>query len=84
MYWDVIDVKVEGKLLLGVRFADSTSGRVRFSPTHLTGVFTALQDPNFFSKVHIEAGAVTWPDEIDLAPDAMYHEIKKHGEWYLQ
>ncbi len=84
MYWDVIDVKVEGKLLLKVRFADGTTGRVRFSPKHLTGVFTALEDPDFFSKVFIEAGTVAWPDEIDLAPDAMYREIKKHGEWYLE
>jgi len=26
-------------------------------------------------------GFVSWPDEIDLAPDAMYDEIKQHGEW---
>jgi len=84
MYWDVIDVKVEGNLLLNVRFADGTSGRVRFAPQHLTGIFEPLQDPLFFSRVHIDGGVVVWPNEIDLAPDAMYREIKKHGEWVLQ
>ncbi len=83
MYWDVVDVKVEGNLLLNVRFADGTTGHVRFTLQHLTGVFKPLQDPEFFSKVHIESGAVVWPNEIDLAPDAMYQEIKKHGEWVL-
>jgi hypothetical protein len=28
-------------------------------------------------------GAVTWPGEIDLAPDAMYAEIKRGGHWIL-
>jgi len=27
---------------------------------------------------------VTWPGEIDLAPDAMYREIKKAGKWVLR
>jgi len=28
-------------------------------------------------------GAVTWPGEIDLAPDAMYAEITATGAWTL-
>ncbi len=28
-----------------------------------------------FRQVFIDDGAVTWPGEIDLAPDAMYAEI---------
>ena len=31
----------------------------------------------------VEHGAVTWPGELDLAPDAMYREIKKNGFWKL-
>jgi hypothetical protein len=27
------------------------------------------------------SGAVMWPGEIDLAPDAMYDEIRKEGRW---
>jgi hypothetical protein len=26
---------------------------------------------------------LAWPGNIDLAPDAMYEAIKKHGEWVL-
>ncbi|RPI04004.1 MAG: DUF2442 domain-containing protein, partial [Zetaproteobacteria bacterium] len=36
-----------------------------------------------FSQVFVAHGAVTWPGEIDLAPDAMYAEIKKLGRWVL-
>lgn len=84
MYWDVIEVKVSDNLILHVRFADGTTGKVRFMPQHLTGVFKPLNDSHFFSKVFIDNGVVTWPNKIDLAPDAMYQEIKKHGEWILK
>jgi hypothetical protein len=44
-------------------------------------VLEALRDPTLFARVRVEAGAVTWPGEIDLAPDAMYDEIRAHGTW---
>jgi len=83
MYWDIVEVKLESHLVLSVRFSDGTCGKVRFLPTRLRGVFTPLKNPDFFKKVFIADGVVTWPGEIDLAPDAMYDEIKKHGEWIL-
>jgi hypothetical protein len=83
MYWDVVEIKIESYLVLFVRFSDGTCGKLRFLPTHLTGVFLPLKEPAFFEKVFIDEGVVSWPGEIDLAPDAMYHEIKKHSEWIL-
>jgi hypothetical protein len=26
---------------------------------------------------------VSWPGELDLAPDAMHAAIREHGEWRL-
>lgn len=46
-------------------------------------VFAQLADPALFAQVFVEHGAVTWPGEIDLAPDAMHTEIKKTGKWVL-
>jgi hypothetical protein len=83
MYWDVIDVKPENYLTLSVRFVDGVAGKVRFLPGHLTGVFAPLKQADFFKKVFINDGVVTWPGEIDLAPDAMHDEIKRNGEWIL-
>lgn len=48
------------------------------------GVFAQLQDVELFKQVFIEHGAVTWPGELDLAPDAMHDEIQKHGQWTLK
>ncbi|MDA8059459.1 MAG: DUF2442 domain-containing protein [Nitrospiraceae bacterium] len=84
MEWDVVEVHAEPPLALKVRFADGTQGQVRFEPSHLTGVFAALKDPLMFIQVHIDHGALTWPGDVDLAPDAMYDAIKAHGEWVLQ
>ena len=83
MYWDVVSVKPVAPLALSVQFADGLAGQVRFMPSHLTGVFGALNDPKVFAQVQLESGAVTWPGDLDLAPDAMYQAIKAQGEWVL-
>lgn len=81
--WEVAEVSATGPLTLTVTFVDGTTGIVRFKPTHLYGIFAPLADPAFFEKVHVADGAVAWPGDIDLAPDAMYDEIKASGEWVL-
>jgi len=83
MYWDVIKVAPESDLSLSVSFKDGTTGIVVFEKTHLTGVFSLLRDPAYFRQVSLDNGVVVWPDDIDLAPDAMYREIKRCGEWVL-
>ena len=71
-------------LRLVVEFSDKVKGEVLFKETHLYGVFNALKDPSFFNQVHCQNGYVEWPGEIDLAPDAMYHQILKNGVWVLE
>ncbi len=84
MHWDVVEVRLAGHLALEVRFADGLEGRVRIDPSFLRGVFTALKDPAFFDQVLLGDGFVTWPGELDLAPDAMHAGIKKNGEWLVR
>ncbi|MDH5642482.1 MAG: DUF2442 domain-containing protein [Nitrospira sp.] len=83
MYWDVVEVKQIEALGLFVRFMDGLTGEVRFKPEHLNGVFEPLKDPAYFKQVYVDHGAVAWPGQIDLAPDAMYQEIKAKGVWVL-
>ena len=83
MYWNVIDVKTLLPLSMQVTFADGISGKVHLEPSYLKGVFQALKDPDVFRQAYIEHGAVTWPGNLDLAPDAMYEAIKINGEWIL-
>ena len=83
MYWDVIEAIPKDYLILSVKFTDGLCGQVKFAPSHLQGVFAPLKNPDFFNRVFINDGVVTWPGELDLAPDAMYDEIKQNGQWIL-
>jgi hypothetical protein len=43
------------------------------------GVFATLRNPYVFDQAYLQWGALTWPGELDLAPDAMYDAIKESG-----
>jgi hypothetical protein len=82
--WSVIDVRVLPGYRLFVRFADSSQGEVDVSRLIFgenAGVFVQLRDPDAFARVHIQHGAVCWPGDLDLAPDAMYDAIQVDGTW---
>ena len=77
MYWDVVEVKPEQGYRLFVRFQDGLNGYVSLHKEELTGVLAPLNDPDFFEQVFIDNGAIAWPGEIDLAPDAMHAEVAR-------
>jgi hypothetical protein len=77
MYWDVVEVRPEPEYCLFVRFKDGLSGHLRLEKEELTGVLAPLRDIDFFAQVFIDSGAVAWPGEIDLAPDAMHADIAR-------
>jgi hypothetical protein len=75
MHWDVVEVTPEPDYCLFVRFKDGLSGRVQLRPEELTGALAPLREVQFFEQAFIDCGAVAWPGEIDLAPDAMYAQV---------
>ncbi|MBF0497208.1 MAG: DUF2442 domain-containing protein [Deltaproteobacteria bacterium] len=83
MHWDVISVTAINHLEFAVTFADGLSGRVKMLPSHLSGVFEPLKDPGVFSQLQVTDGFVSWPGDLDLAPDAMYEAIRRDGQWIL-
>jgi hypothetical protein len=69
---------------LAVRFIDGVHGEVdlwRLIHADGAGVFRRLREPSAFAEVRIDAGAVSWPGDLDLAPDAMYDAIRSGGLW---
>ena len=87
MPWRISEVQPLDNYRLHVKFIDGTEGYANLSSLIMSddaGVFIALRDIQVFNNVHLEYGAVTWPGELDLAPDAMYHSIKANGEYYYQ
>ncbi len=84
---DAAEVTALDGFRLHVRFHDGVGGHVDMSAlihSPGAGVFAQLADPALFSQAYIQYGAVTWPGELDLAPDAMYFELKQHGAWKLK
>lgn len=83
--WRVTQVSVVGDHAIRVRFVDGLEGVVRFLPGFFRGVFSHLLDPAEFRQASVVSGAVTWPGELDLAPDAMHEQIRQHGgEWVVE
>ena len=80
MYWDVTEVKNENPRELMVRFADGLSGHVVIDKSFCSGVFRVLLDDDEIREARVDNGVVTWPNGLDLAPDTMYHEIKRSSE----
>lgn len=85
--WRLVAVEAVGETDLKVRFVDGLEGLVHMRDliwSAKPGVFGALRDPAVFGRVYLERGAVTWPGEIDLAPNAMHDEIARNGYWTLR
>jgi hypothetical protein len=84
--WRVQEVTALPDGRLFVRFVDGLTGIVDLSAliaSPKAGVFARLRDRALFAQAHVEMGAVVWPGELDLAPDAMHAAIKAHGEWRI-
>ena len=83
MPWDVTEVKVQNDTALWVRFHDGLQGQVIFLPSAFRGVFARLSQPAEFRQARLQDGVLTWPGELDLAPDALHQAIAQHGQWVL-
>lgn len=80
---NIINVEVQNETALRVRFQDGLEGQVQFLPSAFRGVFACLKDPQAFRQAYVQDGVLTWPGELDLAPDAMHQAIATHGKWVL-
>lgn len=70
------EVKALPKYRLWLRYKDGAKGEVDLSPLVGKGVFAAWKNPKFFNKAHIgNVGQVSWNDEIELCPDALYLQL---------
>lgn len=81
--WDIKAASIIGPWRLHVVFRDGLEGDIDlesfvFAPD--AGVFEALRDPFEFGRAFLQWGALVWPNGLDLAPDAMYDEIKNSAK----
>jgi hypothetical protein len=61
---------------LFVEFEDGIKGEVNLAHRLFGPMFEPLKDKELFAQVTIdEFGAICWPNNADIAPDALYHTI---------
>ncbi len=59
-----------------VEYSDGVMGIIDLADCAGRGVFTPLEDEEFFKTVHVgDHGQIAWSDEIEICPDAAYLEI---------
>lgn len=87
--WPVASVQAEPAQRLRVTFVDGTTETVDLqnflNAPYIQGmVFEPLRNPAVFTQMQVVMGAVQWTNGADLAPDAMYDAIKRHGTWVVE
>ena len=76
MYWDVKYVKPLPNYQIYVEIEDGRKGIFDMKPYLEKSVFfNELKDINYFNQASILFGAVTWPNEQDIAPETLIANI---------
>lgn len=76
-YFPLIDVR-EVRPLDGFKahfvFSDGTERDIDLDQYIHGGVFEPIRnDPELFRNMFVENGTITWPGEVDIAPDTLYY-----------
>ena len=79
MYWDVKLVKPLSDYRIYVEVEDGRTGIFDLKPYLDHGVFKELRDTAYFNQVGIVFGAVTWPNQQDIAPETLLAELIPAG-----
>jgi len=72
MLLDIVQVQAQPDYRLLLEFENGERRLFDMNPYLDKGVFRTIRDPNLFSAARIDYGTVTWPGEIDMAPETLY------------
>jgi hypothetical protein len=78
---DVLRVRALDGYRLWVRFSDGSEGVRDFSDMIAEGgpMVEPLKAPDYFSRVFVEMGVLTWPNGFDLDPINLYMKMRDAG-----
>ena len=72
----VTRIETKPEYILALTFDDGAYGEVSVADRLFGPMFEPLKDPVFFSQARVdEYGAVCWPNDADMAPDALYRKV---------
>jgi hypothetical protein len=73
----VVEVVPLPNYRLRVVFDDGTTGTISLEEQLFGPMFEPLKEVAFFEQVSIDKfGAICWPNGADLAPDAIYDDLR--------
>jgi hypothetical protein len=73
MYWDITKIEYLYGYRLKLIFKSGESGEVDLSKyASYGGVFTRFAGLDYFQQVSIDHGVLTWPGNVDIAPETIY------------
>lgn len=75
MYYDIVEFILLEDYSIELFFKNGKSGNIdlkEFISPHT--IFEKLLDKSFFNKVYLNSGVLTWPDDIDIAPETIYYK----------
>jgi hypothetical protein len=73
MYWTVKSVVPLENYWLYLTFENNEQRYFDMKPLLDIGVFRALKDPEIFYSVKVAFDSIVWNNEIDIAPETLYH-----------
>ena len=78
----LVSIQPSGDAALDLGFSDGSAGR--WSAGELiardTILTRALADPAYFARAFIEAGALAWPNGLELSAPGLYRRLEEAGE----
>lgn len=78
----IAKLEIAGEYTLRLTFADGRSGVWDAKPlltSKATPLTTPLLDQSEFARAFVEAGALAWPNGLELAPWTLYSEMDAAG-----
>ena len=82
--WRIKAVSVLPEFRLAVTFCDGRNGIIDCSSIQNSrnpGIYAPLAEPDFFTQVTLELGALTWPNGADLDPGWLHAELADAKSW---
>lgn len=77
----LVTLRPLGDAALELGFSDGSSGPWSAAAliARTTVLTVPLADPAYFDRAFIEAGALAWPNGLELSPAALHRELDERG-----
>jgi hypothetical protein len=80
----VVDARYLGAHSAWLRFDDGLQGTVDFDAALIAPALHRLRDPSLFAQFRVHEGALSWPGDLDIAPERLYELVSAQNGFVMQ